>query len=509
MNLNYDIIQAEVSEPPEYVIKPAEESSGFSRVRWLDSTEDIFDDQTMYFGTWDILKEKRFERPLHVICIGGGKEAESFFSERVIDGMIFRDTEPTSLFDSIQDVFFKYDTLDRRVMEMIVQSRSTQEILNACSEFFHGHVILYDSTLNLLDYSTTYMPDNMSAEWSETLSTSKISLALFSKIRELYSISNSETTSDAVFFRLFPEFPNRISCSLYYQAQRIGTIAVAETESPLHEYQVRILDHLASVLSTTIATRYASVKDSMGIVRRLFVNILRGIENDQGKITEQLQLINWKPEDDYCLLCISFPSGKNDFRKSFRQLYEYENTFPDCVAFRYHDSLIMVIHNDSIEKMVENTPKLEKILEKYKAECGVGIPFYSISRLPEQYINAQLALQVGDKKERIRYLHQSIPQLFHYLFSNTTTIVSLCHRSAVKLIEYDNLNGTQYLKTLKAYLKHNRSIKDAADELYIHRNTLTYRLRCMRDIADIHLDDPDECLMLLVSCIILESILTL
>ena len=505
MNLNYEIIRKELKDPPTHVIDSTGHTLPFSGIRWLERAENNDDDSILYFGEWASLKEIGSGYPHHLICAGGGEEAAALFPGNGINGLVFPDTDATRLFNSIQDLFFKYERLDRRLMEAVIQARPTQEILNICSEFFHGHTELYDSNLNLIEHSSTYTPDETDLEWRETVRDSKISFSLFSRIRQLYSISNPQTSSDAIFLELSPEFSNRLSCSLYYNSRRIGTLAVSETEEPLHEYQTVVLDYLSQLLSATFATRYATREDSMSIMRSAFVNLLRGIENEQPKVLQSLKLAGWNRDDNYCLLTISSPDTRHDLGKAFRRVYEYENTFPDCVAFRYLDNIVLVIHNDTPETMAEGTVKLEKLLVKHDTVCGVGIPFNSIDRINEQYINAQLAIQVGEESKRIRYLQSNIPELFSYLFSDTTSIISLCHRSAVRLMEYDAKNGTEYLRTLRAYLKHNRSIKDAADELFIHRNTMSYRLNCMKSIANLDYNDPTERILLLVSSIVLDS----
>lgn len=58
-----------------------------------------------------------------------------------------------------------------------------------------------------------------------------------------------------------------------------------------------------------------------------------------------------------------------------------------------------------------------------------------------------------------------------------------------RLIEYDAINGTKYFETLKAFIACGGSKQKASQELYIHRNSLTYRLNFIEDLLDVSLDD--------------------
>ncbi|MGN1266964.1 MAG: helix-turn-helix domain-containing protein, partial [Dorea sp.] len=50
------------------------------------------------------------------------------------------------------------------------------------------------------------------------------------------------------------------------------------------------------------------------------------------------------------------------------------------------------------------------------------------------------------------------------------------------LIQYDQKNGTDYLKILEAYFENDCSILHTAEKLYCHKNTLTYKLNKIKEL---------------------------
>lgn len=50
------------------------------------------------------------------------------------------------------------------------------------------------------------------------------------------------------------------------------------------------------------------------------------------------------------------------------------------------------------------------------------------------------------------------------------------------LIEYDQVHDTEYMKILKAYFENDCSIVRTAQELYCHKNTLTYKLNKIKEV---------------------------
>lgn len=58
-----------------------------------------------------------------------------------------------------------------------------------------------------------------------------------------------------------------------------------------------------------------------------------------------------------------------------------------------------------------------------------------------------------------------------------------CDRTIQPLIEYDEINGTNLVEVLKVYIKHNGSVYQVADEMYIHRNTVNYKINKIAQIT--------------------------
>ena len=55
---------------------------------------------------------------------------------------------------------------------------------------------------------------------------------------------------------------------------------------------------------------------------------------------------------------------------------------------------------------------------------------------------------------------------------------------------YDRENGTAYLQTLNAYLEQGANQRRTAEALFVHINTVAYRLQRMRELFGLALDEP-------------------
>ncbi|MGI6028703.1 MAG: PucR family transcriptional regulator [Candidatus Heteroscillospira sp.] len=68
--------------------------------------------------------------------------------------------------------------------------------------------------------------------------------------------------------------------------------------------------------------------------------------------------------------------------------------------------------------------------------------------------------------------------------------------SVGQLASYDKENNTNLLETLEVYLLENRNISAAAQKLYIHRNTMNYRINKIKQVLGTDFDDSEKLLKL-------------
>ena len=61
-----------------------------------------------------------------------------------------------------------------------------------------------------------------------------------------------------------------------------------------------------------------------------------------------------------------------------------------------------------------------------------------------------------------------------------------------RLLEYDERNDSNLTESLAAWLDAFGDVRAAAATLFIHTNTLRYRLRRVEEISGIDLADPDQ-----------------
>lgn len=124
--------------------------------------------------------------------------------------------------------------------------------------------------------------------------------------------------------------------------------------------------------------------------------------------------------------------------------------------------------------------------------AGVGMPTRFVDKISDSYFQARRACRlqrVMDKKDRIQYFSKL--GLYNLLFyvKDKNELRRFYTNMLGRLEEYDQLNDANLTETLSVYLENNCNSQMTAAALYIHRNTLRYRLERISTIIQEDLDD--------------------
>lgn len=107
-----------------------------------------------------------------------------------------------------------------------------------------------------------------------------------------------------------------------------------------------------------------------------------------------------------------------------------------------------------------------------------------------------------------KVLSASSMGIYKYMFNsgNQQEILNYCNDRLRKLEMYDNANGSFLIETLLNYYMSGFNIGKTAKMMFVHRNSLQYRLKKIEEILDISLDDSMEYLDL-VNCILVKKLM--
>ena len=99
----------------------------------------------------------------------------------------------------------------------------------------------------------------------------------------------------------------------------------------------------------------------------------------------------------------------------------------------------------------------------------------------------------------MHWIHAFSDVTFGYILNKMTEDFSakeLVSPVFLRLKQYDDNNGTEYIRTLETYLENNMNVVQTANQLFVHRATVIYRIKRICEIGHTDLKDKQELLHL-------------
>lgn len=133
---------------------------------------------------------------------------------------------------------------------------------------------------------------------------------------------------------------------------------------------------------------------------------------------------------------------------------------------------------------------------------GINVSF-GIGRFYRQLNEMHLSLEEAEQALRVAQCDQPADGLcFFDELGIYSLLLNIAHRTVLEkyyhdcfdpLLEYDRINNASLMNTLETYLQENCSAAQASEKMYIHRNTLKYRIQKIEDLLGCNLKNFGDC----------------
>ena len=137
-----------------------------------------------------------------------------------------------------------------------------------------------------------------------------------------------------------------------------------------------------------------------------------------------------------------------------------------------------------------------------KVSVGVGTAVNNIKDLARSYKEAQVALEVGKvfdtEKVVISYENLGIGRLIYQL---PTTLCEMFLNEVFKNGSLESLDR-ETLMTIQCFFENNLNVSETSRKLFVHRNTLVYRLEKIRKLTGLDLREFDHAITFKVALMV-------
>ncbi len=297
----------------------------------------------------------------------------------------------------------------------------------------------------------------------------------------------------------------RIVASILIGAHLFGYIWIMAEGGQLAELDYLAIERAANI-AALIISRQQAVDDAGQRAKSSLFESLMDPYNPKSEHTLGEILNSFGLHGSYQIILLDeIPASTTNIRRINRFVEDRLNQHHIQAAVIEWSQHIVVLFASSDAKLCKEVADDLVITARasgFTLSAGLSAPSTQPARARETYQEALNALRVGKALSKTGGCWV-YPELGFWNYLNELPgelrEKDPYFQIVKKIDQYDRDNATHLLATLEIYLDHSQSLVQAANHLYIHRNTLCQRLERIQKLWGLDLDTPNSRLSILLA----------
>lgn len=392
------------------------------------------------------------------------------------------------------------------LLNRLMRSRDYQEMLDLARPVIGNPLILANGTRTVM--AITEETGIQDPRWLEISSTKGIPMGImtYMDLNEAYRSSLESRRPVLTEVRESDDVP------MLRKTLSVGDSILGYLDSPVYfkepdEDDVEFFDFLGNLIALEMQRELGRIDLPDNMLDYFVYDLLEGHLTDEKLIQERLDYFGWNLLAKGKVQIVSIRGREQELKpdntRFHRLLARFTTTFPLFRTFVYGSDLKMLCPvRESLEQDGGFCQSLEMILEEEGLVAGVSRPLLHLPTISDFNCQAERAAELGRVLRREKNIHFYDGYAVYHaleLVADREDLYQFCHSAITLLRDYDIIHETELLESLRVYLTHNRSVGESAAALYIHRNTMNYRISRIQELTKLDMNDPDVFCHLLFS----------
>lgn len=401
--------------------------------------------------------------------------------------------------------------LYNQLIHILLSDTDIEEALYHISIAVSNPVLLLDKDLKLIEFEN--IADNP-VDLHNIFSLKRGNAIL--KARDIHSISNLSLESHSQYLSYMQEGEkkkiNIIFTPIVLNEVSWGYLVIPETVNSLTQEHHVILNNISTALGLYfIKTKYMPSYQTK--IKNDFIHqVLQNDTISKAQIQNYANTYGFPVRsrrvcmDIYVNSYDTFPFEKRNSISSMIRVCasrfadqlsletffsNYENHFP--IFFFFPSAAANVTIRSDIQILAQNFLEL---MQEQVINITIGISMHSddISQIPTAIRQAINMISLGANVQPHALVHNYEDLQIYHMLDSTLTMDEL--RAFADLVwplyEQDQESNTNYIETLDIFIRCKFNMTQAAAELFLHRNSLAYRINKIKDLLGINVEQQQD-----------------
>lgn len=470
-------------------------------VALIDSRQRPYSPPILYFG-YDKQLDPNLELPQHCI-IGKTPSTHGFQTllSQIHNYAYVPEDHLFSLFNETRSLLEhnKNTGLFEELTSIARETHDIESLLNAASIRLGHSLIFCDMNFKILASSSTIpVVDTL---WLNNIKQGYCSYDFIRQVKELRDIKKAKMTFEPIEVTCNRSPYRKISCKVFHHNVQVGFLLLIEGENKIGPEHFEMMGTISHILSYSVDFYFQELFEKVDLLQALFYDLLIGAPSHD--ILPKLSAFEFPEKMVTLFIKPTHYLGHSYLKKLEKRLKLH---FHSVHVVHHMNGLVALLpSHSSVTLDAKAYDYLLDLFDKESIKISISNAFSDIKNFQNYFKQALFAMEMGSKFNpdhlRYPYIHYQSYALLSE-FEDAKVLGKYCHPALTLLRQYDYDNHSDLYETLSVYLDMGCSIKKTSEALFIHRNSMVYRLKRINEIAQIDLEDTPTLFLLRLSYMI-------
>ncbi|MBQ7447949.1 MAG: helix-turn-helix domain-containing protein [Eubacterium sp.] len=373
--------------------------------------------------------------------------------------------------------------------------------------------VVFENPISVVDLQGKYLAIS---EWSgaadpiiEEAENGYISEDGMALIRRMKLDEKMRATGRAIYFDNPMLGHGTLLDAVYIQGIEVAHIMLQELGRPFDRFDPELLHRFGSMVAIELQKSSYYTRNK-GVMYSYALSDLLGTPGvNIAAVKSNLNSLGYILKEDLYIMVIPATSYYSSDLRTDIILHTIQQILPGSLYSVYEDTLVFLFSKNRYEGFTDyERERLKTFLAVNQLSAGISNFFEKLEDASRFYSQAVTAVELGtrlDGRHGLYYYRDYY--IFHMLniYEQTDSELRyLIQPGLMRLLFYDRDRGTNFLETLGAYLSFPGQPARVAEALHVHKNTLLYRMKKIREITHCSFEDGEQCMAYYISYKIMD-----
>ena len=353
------------------------------------------------------------------------------------------------------------------MFKIFIKARNLNEIIEGIYSITGNPIAVINSDFQLVAYYSPFLFEDETR--NESIKIGYLNFATYKKIRESLSIDENYKIVTTLSSN------RRLIANIKDQNNKfIAFLIILEVETKLEDISKEFVDILSKLINKYLLDQtFVKTNDTLST---FLSSLLNNTFTDKTIFLQKIKDFKIDLKKPYYLLILDYNEQFNESTKAEVETFFASILGNNIVTTTYKNADYVLLINNSIDGQTND--KINDFLFKmrfYMIKSNRIVDLFSLSNIfNEVYKLFQLLEKTIE--EYILFDVENYLSFLPLINYRNEELINFINPDIYQIFLYDQANKTEFIDTIYVYLLTNKSLNESAKKLYVHKNTITYRL---------------------------------